>query len=218
MSIRAADTEQGINKKNKILDAAEELFAERGFDGVTLRQIAKRAGVDVALTSYYFGPKVELFDAVIARRGKILNEARLSKLRAAQKSYAPEPVPIEEIISAFLQPLELAQEKEERGWRNYCALIAYINNSPVLGKLTMAKHFDELVKQFTDAMLETFPNTQPENVYWCYYNLSGALSLVFADTGRIDSLSEGACSSHDFKSAYERMVPFMAAGFKELCS
>ena len=204
-------------KRELILDAAEELFAMHGFDGVTLRQIANQAGVDVALTSYYFGPKLELFDAVLKRRGEILNKARLDALRAAQAEFAPEAPPIEKVIEAFLRPLEIAQETEDRGWRNYCALIAYVNNSPVWGKQMITKHFDKLVREFGDAMQDCFPNASTKDIYWCYHNLSGALSLTFADTGRIDHLSRNACQSHDFQSAYDCMIPFMAAGFREVC-
>lgn len=208
---------RGQERRELILDAAEELFATFGFDGVTLRQIANQAGVDVALTSYYFGPKLDLFDAVLTRRGKILNQARLVALRAAQAEFAPEPAPIERVIEAFLRPLEIAQETEDRGWRNYCALIAYVNNSPTWGKKMMTKHFDKLVREFGDAMQQCFPNASAKDIYWCYHNLSGALSLTFADTGRIDHLSRNACQSHDFQSAYDRMIPFMAAGFRQVC-
>ncbi|WP_237064809.1 TetR/AcrR family transcriptional regulator [Microbulbifer guangxiensis] len=204
-------------RREKILDAAEELFATSGFDGVTLRQIARQAGVDVALTSYYFGPKLQLFDAVLRRRGEILNKARLDALRSAEEEAAPNPPSIEKVIEAFLRPLEIAQESEDRGWRNYCALIAYVNNSPVWGKKMIGKHFDKLVREFTAAMQRCFPDAPARDIFWCYHNLSGALSLTFADTGRIDILSGGACESHDFKSAYDRMIPFMAAGFRQVC-
>jgi AcrR family transcriptional regulator len=48
-----------------ILEAARTLFAERGFDGVGLREIAARAGINVALTSRYFGSKEDLFKSAI---------------------------------------------------------------------------------------------------------------------------------------------------------
>ncbi len=73
-------------KSERILDVAEELFALHGYDGVTLRQIATGAGVDVALASYHFGKKLDLFNAVFERRAGALNESRLSALRKCQES------------------------------------------------------------------------------------------------------------------------------------
>ena len=51
--------------RGAILQAARELFAERGYDATTLRAVAERAGVDVALSSYYFGSKADLFAAAL---------------------------------------------------------------------------------------------------------------------------------------------------------
>lgn len=204
-------------RREKILDAAEELFSFHGYDGVTLRQIARLAGVDVALTSYYFGPKSDLFDAVLHRRGAILNEARLKALRSAQEASAPNAPDIEKVVEAFLRPLEIAQESEDKGWRNYCALIAYINNSPLLGREKMGKQFNALVSEFIEVMTDCFPSACPQQIFMCYQHLSGALSLTFADTGRLDDLSNGLCHSHDFKALYDHMIPFMAAGFRQMC-
>jgi hypothetical protein len=50
------------------------------------------------------------------------------------------------------------------------------------------------------------------------HNLSGALTLTLARTGRIDRLSDGLCRSEDFRAAYDHMIPFVAAGFKEVCA
>jgi AcrR family transcriptional regulator len=72
-------------KRDRILDAAEALFAERGYDGVTLRQIASEARVDVALASYHFGKKLDLFNAVFERRADALNRSRLEALRRVQQ-------------------------------------------------------------------------------------------------------------------------------------
>ena len=59
--------------RDLILDAAEDLFSKHGFYGVTIREVAREAGVDTALVHYYFGSKRELFDAVFLRRAEIWN-------------------------------------------------------------------------------------------------------------------------------------------------
>ncbi|TDG15529.1 TetR/AcrR family transcriptional regulator [Seongchinamella unica] len=204
-------------KSERILDVAEELFAMHGYDGVTLRQIATGAGVDVALASYHFGKKMDLFNAVFARRAGELNESRLSALRQCQERAGKKGPTVEQIIEAFLRPLEIAQETGDEGWTNYLALIAYVNNSPYWGEKMMSKLFDKLVLEFIAALRTALPDARDEDLYWCYHNLSGALTLTLAQTGRIDKLSGGKCRSSDFQAAYDHMIPFTAAGFRKVC-
>jgi len=204
-------------RSERILDVAEELFAVHGYDGVTLRQIANGADVDVALASYHFGKKLDLFNAVFERRAVELNESRLSALRNCQENAGKQGPTVEQIIEAFLRPLEIAQETGDQGWTNYLALIAYINNSPNWGQKMMSKLFDKLVLEFIDALRKALPDARDEDLYWCYHNLSGALTLTLAQTGRIDKLSGGKCRSSDFKAAYDHMIPFSAAGFRVVC-
>ncbi|MHA7815930.1 MAG: TetR/AcrR family transcriptional regulator [Pseudohaliea sp.] len=208
------------SRPERILDAAEELFALHGYDGVTLRQIARRAGVDVALANYHFGKKMDLFQAVFERRAAYLNQARRDALHRCQREAAEagEAGPtLEQIIEAFLRPLELAQETGDAGWRHYLALIAYINNSPYWGPKMMSHLFDALVQEFIAALAKALPGARREDLYWCYHNLSGALTLTLAQTRRIDNLSGGLCRSEDLQAAYDHMIPFVAAGFREVC-
>jgi len=205
-------------RPERILDAAEELFALHGYDGVTLRQIARRAGVDVALANYHFGKKMALFQAVFERRAAYLNKARRDALHRCQGAAGAAGPSLEQIIEAFLRPLELAQETGDAGWRHYLALIAYINNSPYWGPRMMSHLFDALVQEFIAALGKALPEARQEDLYWCYHNLSGALTLTLAQTKRIDNLSGGLCRSEDLQAAYDHMIPFVAAGFREVCA
>jgi AcrR family transcriptional regulator len=209
---------RSTSKRDRILDVAEELFALHGYDGVTLRRIATHARVDVALASYHFGKKLDLFKAVFDRRAAYLNESRRDALRRCQAAAGPAGPDVEQIIEAFLRPLELAQETGDAGWRHYLALIAYINNSPYWGPKMMSSLFDDLVQEFIVALRKALPGAGDEDLYWCYNNLSGALTLTLAQTGRIDKLSGGRCRSADFEAAYDHMIPFVAAGFRRVCT
>jgi AcrR family transcriptional regulator len=204
-------------KSKRILDAAEELFALHGYDGVTMRKIASLADVDVALASYHFGKKIDVFNAVFQRRANEINKTRLDALRKCQEESGASGPSVEQIIYAFLKPLELAQESDDPGWKNYLALIAYVNNSPVWGKQMMSSAFNSLVEEFINALKKALPHAKDEDIYWCYNNLSGALTLTLAQTGRIDELSDGKCRSDDFDTAYSKMIPFMTAGFERVC-
>ena len=204
--------------RERILDAAEELFANNGFEGVSVRKIMREADADVSLAYYHFKSKKDLFDQVMLRRVEYLNEIRLAALEAVEQRHPDDAPTVEEIIDAFTHPLldTLATEHEE--WKYYFRLIAQINNSPKWGGELMTRYFDPLVKRFIVALRKALPDCGEEDLFWSYYFLSGALTLTFAETSRIDNLSGGVCKSSDMASINERLPQFLAAGFERLCA
>lgn len=81
-----------MDKRTQILGAAEELFAEKGFDGTSVRDIAHLAGVNLAMISYYFGSKEKLFEALVEFRsgyttGVLEELARDENLEPIEKMY-----------------------------------------------------------------------------------------------------------------------------------
>ena len=201
-------------RRDLVLDAAEELFSERGFYGVTVRQVAEMAGVDVALPNYYFDSKRGLFDAVFLRRAEVLNTKRSDCLDLAleQARQAGQRVAVADILNAFITPVMEAQSSHDPGWRNYCRLVAEVNSSAVWAGM-MTSHFDTLIAKFIDALRLALPGVRDKDLYWAYHMLTGALTLTMADTGRIDRLSGGICHSSDAPDAYAHLVDFFARGF-----
>lgn len=203
--------------REKILDAGEELFAEHGFDGVTVRDITRKAGVDVALAHYYFGTMRGLFDAVFLRRAAILNQERLEAIDAYQINPGSAGATIEGFIQAFLDPVIERWINGGRGWKKHLAIVAQVNNTPKWGGETMGRYFDPVIHRLVDALRGIMPGAHDEDLYWSYHFLSGALTLTFAETGRIDRLSSGVCKSSDYEAVRSRLAPFVAAGFKKIC-
>lgn len=203
------------SRKDRLIEVAERLFAKRGFSGVSLREITREAGVDVALVKYYFDSKEGLFDALLQRRADIINQSRE---RALDEVLARNnPASVEEIIDAFTHPLLNEVVGEDNSWRDYFGLLAQVNNNPEWGGKAMSRYFDPLVRRFIYALKDALPDADMVDIYWCYHFLSGALTLTFADTRRIDALSGGLCHSADFENVHKRMVPFIAAGFRRIC-
>lgn len=202
--------------QDRLLDAAEMLFAQRGFHAVSVRDITRSAKVDVSLVHYHFGSLRELLAQVIARRATIVNRARLDALQAVQRTRSPSKPTVEEVLHAFVDPMLELCGHADPGWRNYFALLAQVNNSPELARTIMTSNFNECVERFIKALMEALPSSKPADIYWGYHFLSGALTLTFADTGRIDELSHGISRSSDFAAIARRCALFFAGGFKVL--
>ena len=102
--IRMADKDVPVATKDRILDAAESLFMEHGFEATSLRSITASADVNLAAANYHFGSKEELFQAVLTRRLDPMNQERLDLLTALERAAAPGPVTCEQILSAMFVP------------------------------------------------------------------------------------------------------------------
>ena len=207
-----------ITTRDRILDAAEELFATNGFDGVSVRQIMGSAEADVSLAYYHFKSKRDLFDQVMLRRAEILNDIRLKALEAVEERHPDDAPTVEEIIGAFVNPLLDLLEREHDEWTNYMRLVAQINSSSQWGGELMTLYFDPLVKRFLEALRVALPDCDEQDLFWSYHMLSGALTLTLAETGRLDNLSNGLVRSSDMAGIHGRMANFLAAGFERLCS
>lgn len=209
---RRPKTAGGEGAREAILDAAERLFAARGFNGVTVRHIGEAAGVDPALAHYYFSTKRGIFDAVFVRRAPPLNaerERRLDELEALPQ----DQVTPADVIAAFVEPALERWAHGGPGWKAYLALVAQVNNTPEWGGETMTRYFDPVVHRVIALMRRCIPEAQDIDLYWCYHFLSGALTLTLAETGRIDRLSGGVCASSDYPAVSARLPQAMAAAF-----
>jgi len=208
-----AARDEDLTTRDRILNASEHLFAEFGFDGVSLRKITHEAGVELALANYHFGPKKDLFLAVVQRRADELNEARIMALDALGS--APS---LEDLIDAFTGPFLEKSARGGAGWKNYARLVAQIANSPRWTEAVMAAQFDPVARVFIDKAKTALPGSDPRDVYWGFHFLLGAMITTFAETGRIDRLSDGLCRSADLDTIQAKMIPFLAAGFRAVCA
>src|SRR5262245_47010693 len=97
-------TDVKVDTKQRILDSAERLFADRGFAATSLRTIIADAKVNLAAIHYHFHSKEALFDAVIARRLEPINRDRLAMLEACERAAGDRPPKLESVLYAFVEP------------------------------------------------------------------------------------------------------------------
>ncbi|MFC4312516.1 TetR/AcrR family transcriptional regulator [Steroidobacter flavus] len=203
--------------REHLLDHAEALFAQRGFYGVSVRDITQAAGVDVSMINYHFGSKQELIAAVFDRRAQSVNADRLEQLEEARRRFWPLPPTPEALLEAYVTPLTRRLKENNPGWRHYFALVAEVNNSPEWSSL-MTQHFDPFIRQFVAAMQEALPGCSARDLHWANHFFSGAITLSLAQTGRVERLSEGQCDSTQIDELYERLLTLFSAGFRALAA
>jgi AcrR family transcriptional regulator len=215
---RAARKSQGERRQQSmalILDTAEALFAEAGYNGVTLKDVAQEAGIDTSLMRYYFGDKQQLFQTVFRRRAHEINELRLKAMTAYRES-AGKDLKLEGVIDAFVRPLFLKMV-EDQGWRNYAAIVAYVNSSRGVLNNLMAENFHYVTREFIADLRRIYPNVNEAELYWSYHFVTGAYTFSLGQTGRVDVLSQGLISSSDGMALLERFPLALAGAIRAIC-
>src|SRR5213080_4689568 len=121
--VSLSETRGAPATKERILDSAESLFMEHGFEATSLRSITAAAAVNLAAVNYHFGSKEELFQAVLTRRLDPMNHDRLTLLTRLEAEAAPRPLSCEKILGAmFIPALRLARDPR-RGGKNFLRLL-----------------------------------------------------------------------------------------------
>src|SRR5262245_34605624 len=196
--------------KKLILDAAEALFADSGFDAVSIREITGKAGVRLALANYHFTSKQGLLEAVIARRADLLNERRRRALSELQARGQPT---VEEILEAFIRPHLEFRLSSESGWKHYSALIAHIVQSNRWLPL-VETHFNTTAMLYRDALCTALPDASKEAVLRAFVFSIQLMVSALAENRRIDTLSHGSVSGADLESTYRHLLRFLVGGFQ----
>jgi AcrR family transcriptional regulator len=199
-----------FSTKDRILGAAEELFAQHGFGGTSLRQVTSRADVNIAAVNYHFGSKENLVTEVFRRRMDDMSAQRLSLLGQARER---SPGELEPILAAFVEPaLALAQDRHGGGAFIRVIARAYAEKNDGLRKF-LSEQYGHVLREFAKAIAACVPDLSKEQLYWRLDFLAGALTYAMADFGLIKRPSGTSDTTHRSRAAQE-LIRFAAAGFK----
>jgi AcrR family transcriptional regulator len=200
----------------RILDAAEQLFAEYGYHGVTVKDVAARIGVSSTLIHYHFNGKESLYEAVWARKAPISARDRLEAMRRYAEE-AGDNVTVEGALHAWIDTDLNLQIDDEPYWGAFGKIAAQANSAAGWGAGKMSKYFSPVALALIDLLKKAMPHCDEEAIFWGYHFVSGAMTHNMARTGRLDELSHGLCASDDLVSIRRHMAKFMAAGFHAIC-
>jgi AcrR family transcriptional regulator len=116
--------------RTRILDAAEELFMQHGFEATSMRQLTAKAGANLAAVNYHFGSKDALVEAVFRRRLDSMNTARIAELERLEKDAGGRPLSPRQIIGAFIGVSLRMIEDAKSGGRNFIRLLGRTYSDP----------------------------------------------------------------------------------------
>ena len=190
--------------RDRILDAAERLFAESGVDSVSFRDLAGAAGVSLSAIHYHFGGKQVVLEEIFARRAKARGEHRVKLLKALKRDRRGR-YPLDGILDAFLRPAF----EVTRGDRNdlFNRLLARIAVEPSdKTRDVIAKAFDENDMLFIGEMARTLPQLTLSDLHWRFHFLVGAMIYTMSDSGQLVGLSNGRVNASDTREALDNMV------------
>jgi len=202
--------------REQILDAAESLFSEKGFEGASMRQIMNDAGANLAAGHYHFGSKENLLLAVLERRIGPLNEERLRMLEELEAaSVRRKRLPVEGIIRALVAPPLYLSRDAEGGGAKFMRLLGRILSEPNkdLHKQFMSQ-FDEVSKRFLPAFKNALPGMPEKEGMWRLYFVMGTMAHTIMDTEKLQYCSHGLAEGETVEGVIDRMVRFCAAGLK----
>ena len=199
-----------FSTKDRILNAAEGLFAQQGFAGTSLREVTSRADVNIAAVNYHFGSKENLINEVFRRRMDEMCDARISLL---EQAVAKNPGAIEPILHAFVAPA-LAVSQDRGGGVAFIRVIAraYAEKNDGLRAFLSAR-YGHVLRDFAKALATCLPELSKEQLYWRLDFVAGALTYAMADFGAIKR-PHGVSESEHQQRAADELIAFAAAGLK----
>jgi AcrR family transcriptional regulator len=202
--------QNGLSSREKLLRAAETLFAAKGFKEVSVREIAATAKVNSALVGYYFGGKQALFDEVYQAHAIPLSRERMKRLSAITRNGRKPSV--EEVLKAWLLPwLHIGNQWGEG------ALNLRMTANISMERWGQTKKALPVMERTHTAYIKVLKNCLPylskEMLMWRMHFLMGAFAFGVRVPGPLLAFSRGRCDPTDLESTLNQMLPYAAAGF-----
>jgi len=205
-----------VATKQRLIEAAEALFADEGFDRVSVRDITTKASANVAAVNYHFGSREGLVAVVMARCINPVSEERLARLDALERRAGGKPLALEEILDAFIRPFATQVRRSELSEKLFFKLMGRMFGQqgcelpPVVESL-----FFTMVSRFNKAFTKALPGLSAEDIWWRMHLMSGAMIHTMAHSEIVQRMSGGDSGNPSVESTLSRFIRFSAAGMRQ---
>jgi AcrR family transcriptional regulator len=199
-----------IDTKNRILDAAERLFADHGFPATSMRDITNEAGVNLAAVNYHFGSKEALLIAVLERTTAPVNRSRLERLDELEAA-GDGAVPTEQIVRALLTPVFEKWCEWGQNDPKFLKLVGRIHaevDQELRAKFI--KQFDTVFRRFSSAFQRSLPDLDEAEVHWRVLFLIGSMAYTMTWAESIITTDDHA--RRDPEEILEFLIQFATTG------
>ena len=208
------DLPKAEKTRSEIVRAAEQLFAEKGFRAMTLRDVTRKACVNLAAVNYHFGSKRQLMLAVIRNRFEPINLERLKQLDALIVTHAPDPIPVDAIFGALFRPLfESANAENDQALMQ---MIGRAITEPADFIRTIHKEFfTELSLRFMTELQRSCPHLSVATQQYRFFMAISTMIGAIIEQVLLQELSDGTLDTTDLETIADELVAFTVAGFTQ---
>lgn len=201
----------GPNTKDKILDAAEYLFASKGLKETSVRDITSHADVHLAAVNYHFQTKDGLLRELIERRIKPLNRRRLELLDQYENRFGKGSVPVENALQAVLAPAVRMCFEAPEFQKIAGQIVSHPDEETYMIFIT---NFEPVFKKFNEVLAAALPQISQQDLFWRMHFLTGSMIHTCTNHKGLTLLSHGVCELNDQEEIVNKLISFCAAGLK----
>jgi AcrR family transcriptional regulator len=198
-----------------LLAAAERLFAELGFDGVSMRKIASGADANLALIHYHFGTKRDIYRAIWKAR----YEAQVAAARGLGIVGVDFSLPSAEVVRAlvelFWSPLRTITDS--RSLRDFWIIGSREFVDPHEAERGIVAEFmDPRAREFMRAFGQVYPELTLKDLAVGFHSMAAVLSFFVAGKDRLRRLSENEMSAAESQRLIEPFIEICTGGWLAL--
>ncbi len=202
--------------KRKLLDAAEQLFADKGFEAVSVRDITQLAKTNVAAVNYHFGSRDSLLSLVMMRYMLPVTEERIARLEAIERKWSGKTAPLEEIIDALVRPLVGQVRKSELSERLFYKLIGRIFSQQADGlPAPVEEQLRQVLERFMRAFGKALPTVDSEDLAWRMHFMVGGMIHLLTHQDMLHRVTRGASGLPTMEATLSRFIRYSAVGLRE---
>jgi len=200
--------------RTRILDAAEAMFMQHGFEGTSMRQLTAEAEVNLAAVNYHFGSKDALIEAVFRRRLDVMNAERIAALQRLEQAANGAPLAPTSIIRAFLGASLRMIEDARGGGRNFTRLLGRTYTDPTKQiRVLIGQLYAPAMQRYKAAFVRALPELPHDELVWRMHFMFGTLAYTLAATDTVQLIA--GCKPEDRYDARlleDRLTAFLAGG------